>query len=78
MIAINKVLKRSTSENFGHYKVPVIVELVPGGVIRLRLLRQRESSSVSIMIHDLYWELMRCKQAALRADRRKKRKRRIA
>jgi hypothetical protein len=38
-----------------HYKKPVIVELVPGDVIRLRLYGQRLGSAVSIQVADLYY-----------------------
>jgi hypothetical protein len=73
MIPIKKELRRKTVESFMHYKAPVIVELVPGDVIRLRLLKQRVSSAVSIKVQDLYFELMRRRVAALKADRRKQR-----
>jgi hypothetical protein len=76
MIPIKKEIKRRTVDPFLHYKIPVIVELVPGDVIRLRLLKQRVSSAVSIRVQDLYFDLMRRKVAALKADKRKQRQQR--
>lgn len=74
MIPIKKELRRKTVDPFLHYRVPVIVELVPGDVIRLRLLKQRVGSAVSIRVQDLYFELVKRKVAALKADKRKQRK----
>jgi hypothetical protein len=73
MIPIKKEVRRKTVESFMHYKTPVIVELVPGDVIRLRLLKQRVSSAVSIRVQDLYFELMRRRVAALKAEKKKQR-----
>jgi len=73
MIALKKELKRKTAEDFLYYHKKVIVELVPGDVIRLRLLGQRVSSSVSIRIQDLYFDLMRREAARKRAEKRKAR-----
>lgn len=74
MIPIKKEIRRKTVDPFLHYKKAVIVELVPGDVIRLRLLKQRVGSAVSIRVQDLYFELMRRKVAALKAEKRKQRK----
>jgi hypothetical protein len=74
MTPLDKPLKRKTRDLFLHYRKRVIVELVPGDVIRLRLYGQRESSSVSIRIQDLYFELVRRKAATLRVERAKARK----
>jgi hypothetical protein len=71
---IKKELKRKTVEPFLHYRKPIIVEIVPGDVIRLRLLKQRLGSAVSIRIADLYYELLRRRAAALKAERKKERK----
>jgi hypothetical protein len=76
MIALRKELKRKTVAPFIHYKKSVIVELVPGDVIRLRLFGQRVGSAVSIKIQDLYFELMRRKVAALKAEKKRNKKRR--
>ena len=73
MTPIKKELRRRTAQPFLHYRKPVIVELVPGDVIRLRLYGQRTSSAVSIQIQDLYFELVRRRVAALRAERIKAR-----
>jgi hypothetical protein len=70
---IKKEVKRKTIEPFLHYRKPIIVEIVPGDVIRLRLLKQREGSAVSIRIADLYYELLRRKAAAHRAEVKKAR-----
>lgn len=74
MIALAKELRRKTRTSFMHYRKPVIVELVPGDVIRLRLCGQRVSSSVSIDIHDLYYDLVRRKAFRERMERAKARK----
>lgn len=76
MIQIKKEVRRKTVDPFLHYRKPVIVELVPGDVIRLRLLKQRVGSAVSIRVQDLYFELMRRKAAVLKADKKKQRKQR--
>jgi hypothetical protein len=76
MIPIKKELRRRTVEPFLHYRTPVIVELVPGDVIRLRLLKQRVGSAVSIRVQDLYFELVKRKVAALKAEKRKQRQQR--
>lgn len=73
MTPIKKEIRRKTVDSFMHYRKPVIVELVPGDVIRLRLLKQRVSSAVSIRVQDLYFELMRRRVAALKADKKKQR-----
>jgi hypothetical protein len=73
MTNITKEIKRRTTVPFLHYQKPVIIELVPGDVIRLRLLKQRVSSSVSIKVQDLYYELLRRQAALTRAERRKQR-----
>jgi len=57
MIALNKGLQRKTLATFRHYRVPLVVELLPGDVIRLREHKRRYA--VSISIHDLYAELVR-------------------
>jgi hypothetical protein len=79
MIPIKKAVKRKTDRPFLHYKVTyangqtvgkaIVVELVPGDVIRLKLYGQRDSSAVSVTIHDLYYQLVRQRVAALRAKR---------
>jgi len=51
----------------------VVVELVPGDVIRLRLYGQRVSSAVARSIPELYYELIRRRVAAPKAERRKAR-----
>jgi hypothetical protein len=75
MIAINKELRRKTMAPFLHYQKAVIVEIVPGDVIRLRLYGQRVGSAVSIRIQDLYFDLMRRRVAALKAEKKKNRRR---
>jgi hypothetical protein len=57
LIALNKALRRRTVGELMHYRRPIIVELIPGDVIRLRMFGQRVASSVSIRIQDLYFEL---------------------
>jgi hypothetical protein len=74
MTPIKKELRRSTVNPFLHYRKPVIVELVPGDVIRLRLLKQRVGSAVSIKVQDLYYELVKRKVALQKAEKRKQRK----
>jgi hypothetical protein len=59
MIALQKELKRKTARPFLHYRKAIVVELMPGDVIRLRLYGQRTSSAVAINISDLYYELVR-------------------
>jgi len=73
MIAIKKELRRKTDRSFLHYRKPVVVELLPGDVIRLRLYGQRTGSAVSIEIHELYYELVRRRAATKRAERVKAR-----
>lgn len=73
MTPLRKELRRRTASPFMHYRKAVVVELLPGDVIRLRLYGQRTSSSVSIQIQDLYFELMRRRVAATRAERIKAR-----
>lgn len=73
MITIKKEVKRKTVEPFLHYRKAVIIEIVPGDVIRLRLAKQRLGSAVSIKIQDLYFELVRRRVAALKAEKKKKR-----
>jgi hypothetical protein len=73
MISIKKEVKRKTVQPFLHYRRPVIIEIVPGDVIRLRLAKQRVSSAVSIQIQDLYFELVRRRVAAMKAARKKQR-----
>ena len=68
---LNKPLRRKTHSNFLHYRKQVVVELVPGDVIRLRLLGQRETSAVSIEISQLYFELIKRRVAAHRYERQK-------
>lgn len=69
MTLINKELRRRTVQPFLHYKRPVIIELVPGDVIRLRFYDQRLGSAVSIQAADLHYELVRRKAAALKGGR---------
>jgi hypothetical protein len=73
LITIKKEVKRKTVEPFLHYRKAVIIEIVPGDVIRLRLAKQRLGSAVSIKIQDLYFELVRRRVAALKAEKKKKR-----
>jgi hypothetical protein len=68
---LDKQLRRKTHAPFQHYKKEIVVELVPGDVIRLRLLGQRVSSSVSIEISHLYFELIKRRVAARRLERQK-------
>jgi hypothetical protein len=71
MIPIRKATKRKTNTTFLHYRKPVVVELLPGDVIRLRLYGQREASAVSIEITQLYYELVRRRVAARKLERQK-------
>jgi hypothetical protein len=73
MTPIKKELRRRTVDPFLHYKRPVIIEIVPGDVIRLRLAKQKSTSAVSIRIQDLYFELVKRRVARLRAERKKQR-----
>jgi hypothetical protein len=73
MISINKQLRRKTNSTFLHYRKPLVVELLPGDIIQLRLYGQRDSSAVAINISDLYYELVRRRVAARRAERVKAR-----
>jgi hypothetical protein len=52
-----------------------MIELMPGDVIRLRLLGQRVGSAVSIEVQDPYFELLRRRVANLKREKAKARKR---
>lgn len=74
MIQLNKQLRRKTRSTFMHYHKTITVELIPGDIIRLRLHGQRDASAVSIEIPQLYYELVRRRVAAKKAERIKARK----
>jgi len=71
MNELDKPLRRKTHNTFLHYRKNIVVELLPGDVIRLRLLKQRESSAVSIEISQLYYELVKRRVAARKLERQK-------
>jgi len=71
MNELDKPLRRKTHTTFMHYRKQVVVELLPGDIIRLRLLKQRESSAVSIEISQLYYELVKRRVAARKLERQK-------
>jgi len=71
---LDKPLRRKTQSTFMHYRKHIVVELLPGDIIRLRLLKQREASAVSIEISQLYYELVRRRVAAKKAERIKAKK----
>jgi hypothetical protein len=73
MISINKQLRRKTNSTFLHYRKPLVVELLPGDIIQLRLYGQRSSNAVASSIPELYYELVRRRVAARKAERRKAR-----
>jgi hypothetical protein len=62
MIEINKALQRKTVGKFRHYGCPIVVELLPGDVIRLKEHGRRFSSAVCIDVHELY-ELLLVRKA---------------
>jgi hypothetical protein len=74
MKELDKSLRRKTRSPFLHYRKNIVVELLPGDIIRLRLLKQRESSAVSIEISQLYYELVKRRVAARKLERQKQRK----
>jgi hypothetical protein len=79
MTDLTKPIKRRTVEPFWYTKKAIIVELMPsreGDIIRLRLVRQRPGTAVAIKVGDLYLELVKRKVAALKAERKKQRKKR--
>jgi hypothetical protein len=76
MTPLAKPLQRKTVDRFMHYRKALVVELLPGDVIRLRLHGQRTGSAVSIRIADLYFELVDRKVRRDRAERLKARKQR--
>jgi hypothetical protein len=71
MIALLKAVRRKTAGAFLHYKIPIVVSLLPGDCIGLRLLRHKRE--VVLSLHDLYFEGVRRQVAAQRRERKKKR-----
>jgi hypothetical protein len=73
MKELDKSLRRKTHNTFLHYRKNIVVELLPGDIIRLRLLKQRESNAVSIEIAQLYYELVKRRVTARKLERQKRR-----
>jgi hypothetical protein len=73
MIALLKPVRRKTTHEFMHYRIPIVVELKPGDCIGLRLLRHKRE--VVLSLHGLYFDGVRRQVAAERKERKLKRKR---
>lgn len=76
MIAIKSRIQRKTIGQFKHYGCPIVVELLPGDVIRLREHGRRLASAVSIDVQDLYEMLVVRRAFRERMERAKQRKQR--
>jgi len=76
MIEIKRPIQRKTTGHFKHYGCPVVVELLPGDVIRLKEYGRRLSSAVSIDAVDLYEMLVIRRAFRERMERAKQRKQR--
>jgi hypothetical protein len=64
MIALAKPVRRKPVQPYKHYKVPIVITLLPGDYIELRLSRQR--TTVAISINHLFDELLHRKARTAR------------
>ena len=62
MTPLLKPIVRKTDRPFMHYRMPLVVRLLPGDVISLRLLRHKRE--VVFNLHTLYYQGVRAQVAA--------------